>query len=793
MKYFSRYLKFKTIAILFVVFAINGCSYNKIKQKVVDTNYITNKKDKAQRFYVNQETKIDHGVITVKPIITGVFPRYKVEKIHEIQNEKKVSSTKMVSTLTYAALTNGLSLVFWNNKCSEHQVTCTEKLVGTKTKETRSGKARETISILPNEVTVTFITDDGYSLTIPANKEGIVTTNLLELNHPKAFDVIVSYKEKENEKTFDVESIYTKTVSNRITLSNESPELNNNYKNKTSTPFKHINERMSEYLHTYISSVSMPYIPPAPTLKKIPEPQLPASPTLVKSQFETKNEFQKRVKNALNARKKVIANIQIKYSQDVDNRNKRLKTLLEEHNKYLVQISSQYTNRLAKLKAGLANEQKMLLNVAMKEVLGEPVLENLQYDAETQTAYADLSMNNAEFKRGIQWSISPKDAKNLFLNPTIAKIDAEFQVTQTSQVFTSPPTQQERIVLNKVNISTTQRHLQKNTFNVALNNNKYKVDDVRVVLSTLSPNWKNITKEAEKIAIVDINKQWQKHEIIDKHQISAITYVNNIETSIGTKAFNDDIPSLLAKSKTSKINPKRWLIVIGIENYQFTDKVSFAKRSAELFVQVVQKKLGVKPVNTLALIDQQATAGALKDTLRLFLANIPKNDEVLFYYSGHGISNPQEQNEPYILPIDKIPGYVAEDKSLKLANLYQQLSNSEAKNIIAFIDSCFSGATDGKSILNGVASARLVPKQIDFNQRKMTILTAGRNNQFSNAIKSKGNRLFSYYIMKELLKDKKDITTLYQRVAVNVREESKKLGLLHKQDPLLKGYINYSL
>jgi hypothetical protein len=227
----------------------------------------------------------------------------------------------------------------------------------------------------------------------------------------------------------------------------------------------------------------------------------------------------------------------------------------------------------------------------------------------------------------------------------------------------------------------------------------------------------------------------QSAELIEQLQLSAADYVQEQESYVGKFRFNDDIPTLLAKASPNSINRHRRLIVIGIENYRYTHPVAFSRRSAELFVQVAQKTLGVSAENTLSLIDYDATSGAMKDSLRLFLKDIDEQDEIVFYYSGHGIPDPGDRNEPYILPIDKAPSYVSEDKAFQLAHMYKQLSDSGANKIVAIIDSCFSGVSDGKSLFEGVAAARLVPRIADFDRKKMVVLTAGKGDQFSNMYK----------------------------------------------------------
>lgn len=168
------------------------------------------------------------------------------------------------------------------------------------------------------------------------------------------------------------------------------------------------------------------------------------------------------------------------------------------------------------------------------------------------------------------------------------------------------------------------------------------------------------------------------------------------------------------------------------------------------------------------------------------MRNVKKGDSIYFYYSGHGIPVLPD-NEPYILPKDKIPEMIGRDEFFKLKNIYNMLSESKASKVFAFIDSCFSGSTDGRSTIKGIAATRMKPKDVTFDQEKMAVITAGQGTQYSNMYEEKGHRLFTYYLMKTLLKGKTQIKDIYTDVYTNVKDESLKMGDLKKQEPQLNG------
>lgn len=144
-----------------------------------------------------------------------------------------------------------------------------------------------------------------------------------------------------------------------------------------------------------------------------------------------------------------------------------------------------------------------------------------------------------------------------------------------------------------------------------------------------------------------------------------------------------------------------------------------------------------------------------------------------------------------MLPKDKIVDYVTKEDALKARNIYNKLSSSNAGKVVAFVDSCFSGKTDNISNYKGVGAGLFRTKNIDFDKNKMTVLTAGTNQQFSNAHPEKPHRLFSYYLIESLAKEKNlDLNLLYNKVSTEVKKTSWNMGDVYKQEPQKEGFIS---
>ena len=260
------------------------------------------------------------------------------------------------------------------------------------------------------------------------------------------------------------------------------------------------------------------------------------------------------------------------------------------------------------------------------------------------------------------------------------------------------------------------------------------------------------------------------------------------------KEFDDDIPQLLKRHKQAKLDKRKWLFVIGAGKYKEAPDILYSRRSAELFAKVASKILGIDPSRSVVLLDKDATSGSIEGNLKQILRKVKRGDTLYFYYSGHGVAVPTEAYASYMLATDHAPDFIHENDYFKLENIYQTLSTSGAK-VLVFMDSCFSGRTDDESVFGSDKGAvRLDPKKLSIpTDGKLAVITAGTGEQFSNALPSRGHRLFSYYLMKAMLEGHTKVSTLYDNVRRMVYRESLNLGGLKVQKPVFQGNRNLTL
>ena len=75
----------------------------------------------------------------------------------------------------------------------------------------------------------------------------------------------------------------------------------------------------------------------------------------------------------------------------------------------------------------------------------------------------------------------------------------------------------------------------------------------------------------------------------------------------------------------------------------------------------------------------------------------------------------------------------------------------------------------------------------------MLVISAGSGTQYSNKYDEKSNRLFSYYVMKGLIKNNTNTQRLYNYVKSNVQEKSYEMGSSYEQVPVYDGNIKMEL
>jgi len=394
--------------------------------------------------------------------------------------------------------------------------------------------------------------------------------------------------------------------------------------------------------------------------------------------------------------------------------------------------TSDFKKRVQYVKDNIESITSEYMSISYDTVYGHPIIEETNYDADNELFYGVLKSTKGNLSEKIAVNIPLDIARSFYSGHKKVKVIYEYKDGKVylKNIIISYNNQNYMAVLNKMN---------------------YKPSELKVAL------YQDI-KYGEKLI----------------------------------SELNNDIPKLLKRAQAHKIDKHKWLFIIGIENYEYTNSVKYSTNSAKSFKDVMKKRLGIPENNVRTLINRGATSSKIDFRLREMLRKVKKGDTIYFFYSGHGIPVPSQNNTPYMLAQDMNPAYL-NDERFKLETIYKQLSDSKASKIIAFIDSCFSGGTDNQILIKGVAATRLKPKNVTFNKSKMLVISAGSGVQYSNKYDERSNRLFSYYVMKGLIQNNTDTQRLYDYVKSNVQEKSYEMGASYEQIPVYSGNVKLGL
>ena len=256
-------------------------------------------------------------------------------------------------------------------------------------------------------------------------------------------------------------------------------------------------------------------------------------------------------------------------------------------------------------------------------------------------------------------------------------------------------------------------------------------------------------------------------------------------------SFNDDLFDLVSHKKSVKTNPDLYVISVGISKYSDVPDVPFADRSGQQFSELAITVLGAKRENVITLINTQATAGRLRGRLRTLLNRLEPKDQLIIYFAGHGVPS-KDGKSAYLLAQDGGPGSF-EEIDFELGSLYEQIAKSRVGEANIFIDACFSGRSSKETIVfEGVAPVSAAKKRSIDHIGRISIITAGKGDQFANQNKSSGHRLFGYHLMKTLIDDTSisKASDLYAKVREKVLLDSRRLGPEFEQEPELLGNPN---
>lgn len=240
----------------------------------------------------------------------------------------------------------------------------------------------------------------------------------------------------------------------------------------------------------------------------------------------------------------------------------------------------------------------------------------------------------------------------------------------------------------------------------------------------------------------------------------------------------------------NSINKNNFAVIIGNETYTQVAHAPYAQNDAKIFAEYCKKTLGL-PIQNVRIYEN-ATFGTMLSAIN-DIRNIAEayggDINMIFYYAGHGIPNETTQ-DAFLLPVD------ADGKQTEacypVSRLYKELGGLGAKNVVVFMDACFSGAQRGDGMLASARGVALKAKA-EAPQGNMVVFSAATGDETAYPYKEKGHGLFTYFLLKKLQESNGDCTLgeLGEYIQQNVRQQSVVINR-KSQTPTIKASANLS-
>ena len=238
------------------------------------------------------------------------------------------------------------------------------------------------------------------------------------------------------------------------------------------------------------------------------------------------------------------------------------------------------------------------------------------------------------------------------------------------------------------------------------------------------------------------------------------------ENIIAVMAYDgDQLASTRTLRVTREVNRGQiWAVVIGISKYKTVRSLKYADKDAMAFHDYLINNVGIIPDHMTVLLNENATLRNLKRSLGTELKrHAGPKDTVIIYYAGHGAPEPDASSpdgdglEKYLIPYDADAQdlYTTGLPMREVETIFHRLS---AERVIFITDSCYSGATAGRTFSSAGHRANLSDGFLNrlSKGKGRVVLTASRAGEVSEERDDLGHGVFTYYLL-EGLKGKADV------------------------------------
>ncbi|NOR44764.1 MAG: hypothetical protein GQ534_04190, partial [Candidatus Delongbacteria bacterium] len=248
---------------------------------------------------------------------------------------------------------------------------------------------------------------------------------------------------------------------------------------------------------------------------------------------------------------------------------------------------------------------------------------------------------------------------------------------------------------------------------------------------------------------------------------------------------------------------KHHIVAIGISKHKNSNaNLNYAEKDASDFFTLFKNNISDIGYNKL-LVDSEATLSEIKTALgKELIDQINSEDAFFFYYSGHGatVEDPKDNKSAlnYLVPFDATNDIA--NSCISVEDIKSIFENLPSKANIIFVDSCFSGAITKNSKNFPLPNKKEIKNIKSFSNTVVgngsISITACKEDEISIEDPEYKNGLFTYYLLEELQKQRKDndfsAIEIFGPIAQHVTERAK-TNWSTTQTPTLLGKLEGDL
>jgi uncharacterized caspase-like protein len=196
-----------------------------------------------------------------------------------------------------------------------------------------------------------------------------------------------------------------------------------------------------------------------------------------------------------------------------------------------------------------------------------------------------------------------------------------------------------------------------------------------------------------------------------------------------------------------------YAFVVGIEQYKSGVSAAGARSDAERFSRMLTTTLGLPSDHVKIVLDERADKLGMELGLEWLARSAPKDARIYFYYSGLGAPG-SALGAPHVLPHDG-DSKALDATAMPLWTVLKKLGDTGAREVLAVVDTCFSGA-GGRSVPGGDGRPARVVREPQMAPQ-VYLLSSVRGAEITHPGPNGKGGLFTHWLLEAVGKGRGDV------------------------------------